>query len=135
VVFLTVVVGIARAGDLEARGAGGGQGLVYFEVATTVALAIGLVVANVLRPGEGVSKPGADAIAEIAPYVQRAQHQSVSSSSWGSSQAASWGAFTAEGRAAGGCSWRCWWVWALAMMRDRAERVVGALRGALGSGV
>lgn len=50
----TIVVGIAQAGDVKAVGRMGGKALLYFEVVTTAALIIGLVVANVLRPGDGM---------------------------------------------------------------------------------
>lgn len=131
VVFLTIVVGIARAGDLKRVGRVGVKALVYFEVVTTLALAIGLVVANVLRPGQGVAKPGADAIAEIAPYVQRAQHQTVVEFVLGIIPSSVVGAFTSEDALpvvflavlVGA---------ALAMMRERAERVVGACEAAAG---
>jgi proton glutamate symport protein len=48
----TIVVGIAQMGDLRAVGRVGGKALLYFEVVTTFALAIGLVIADVLRPGD-----------------------------------------------------------------------------------
>ncbi|NCI45139.1 C4-dicarboxylate transporter DctA [Sediminibacterium soli] len=54
VIFLTVVLGIAGAGDLKKAGRVGGKGLIYFEIVTTLALVIGLVVANVLKPGAGI---------------------------------------------------------------------------------
>jgi aerobic C4-dicarboxylate transport protein len=54
VIFLTVVLGIAGAGNLKKVGRVGGKGLIYFEIVTTLALVIGLVVANVLRPGSGI---------------------------------------------------------------------------------
>ncbi len=54
VIFLTIVLGIAGAGDLKKVGRVGGKGLIYFEVVTTLALIIGLVVANVLKPGAGI---------------------------------------------------------------------------------
>src|SRR4051812_29329793 len=47
----TIVVGIAQTGDLKAVGRMGAKSLLYFEVVTTLALAIGLVIVNVLRPG------------------------------------------------------------------------------------
>ena len=50
----TIVVGIAQTGDMKAVGRMGAKALVYFEVVTTLALVIGLVVANALRPGEGL---------------------------------------------------------------------------------
>jgi aerobic C4-dicarboxylate transport protein len=54
VIFLTVVLGICSAGDLKKVGRVGGKGLIYFEIVTTLALVIGLVVANVLKPGAGI---------------------------------------------------------------------------------
>ena len=50
----TIIVGIAQTGDVKAVGRMGAKALVYFEVVTTLALAIGLVVANVVRPGDGM---------------------------------------------------------------------------------
>lgn len=50
----TIVTGIAQTGDLKAVGRMGAKSLLYFEVVTTIALALGLVIANVLRPGDGL---------------------------------------------------------------------------------
>lgn len=47
----TIIAGIAQAGDLKAVGRIGGKALLYFEVVTTLALGIGLWIANWLRPG------------------------------------------------------------------------------------
>ena len=55
IIFLTVVTGIAKMGDMKKVGRVGGKGLLYFEVLTTAALAIGLLVANVLKPGAGMN--------------------------------------------------------------------------------
>jgi aerobic C4-dicarboxylate transport protein len=55
IIFSTVVVGIAKIGDLKEVGRVGIKALVYFEVVTTLALAIGLVVVNVVRPGDGIN--------------------------------------------------------------------------------
>src|SRR5436190_17771305 len=52
VVFLTIVLGIANMRDLKRVGRVGGKALLYFEIVTTFALAIGLVVVNVLKPGQ-----------------------------------------------------------------------------------
>jgi len=46
----TIIVGIAQTGDLKAVGRMGGKALLYFKVVTTIALFLGLAVANVLRP-------------------------------------------------------------------------------------
>jgi aerobic C4-dicarboxylate transport protein len=53
VIFCTVVLGIAGAGDMKKVGRVGAKALIYFEVLSTLALAIGLVVVNVIRPGAG----------------------------------------------------------------------------------
>ncbi|HEX3926904.1 MAG TPA: C4-dicarboxylate transporter DctA [Gemmatimonadales bacterium] len=54
VIFLTIVLGMARTADVRRVGRVGGKALLYFEVVTTFALAIGLVVVNVIRPGDGI---------------------------------------------------------------------------------
>ena len=65
-VFSTLVVGIAGAGDLKTMGRIGLKAIVYFEVATTVALVIGLGLVNLFKPGEGLAMSiGADT-AEVA---------------------------------------------------------------------
>jgi proton glutamate symport protein len=58
--FSTLVVGIAGSGDLRAMGRIGLKAILWFELATTVALVIGLVMMNVFRPGAGVTIPMAD---------------------------------------------------------------------------
>ena len=55
IVFCVVVHGIAGAGDLKKVGRVGGKALIYFEVMTTVALAVGLILAYVIRPGVGMN--------------------------------------------------------------------------------
>jgi aerobic C4-dicarboxylate transport protein len=55
IVFCVVVNGIAGAGDLKKVGRVGVKALAYFEAMTTVALAVGLVVAYLVRPGEGMN--------------------------------------------------------------------------------
>ena len=55
--FSTLVVGIAGSGDLRAMGRIGLKAIIWFELATTVALVIGLVMMNVFRPGAGVALP------------------------------------------------------------------------------
>ncbi len=54
VIFLTIVLGITGAGSLKKVGRVGGKGLLYFEIVTIFALIIGLVVANVIKPGAGI---------------------------------------------------------------------------------
>jgi len=73
--FSTLVVGIAGTGDLKAMGRIGLKAIVYFEVATTVALFMGLGLVNLFQPGRGVTlQPGGDtqAVAALAQNEQGA---------------------------------------------------------------
>ena len=73
IVFATVVTGIAKMGDLRKVGRVGLKGIVYFELLTTVALAIGLVVAKVIRPGVGMDVNPATLDAKaVATYATEA---------------------------------------------------------------
>ena len=54
VIFLTVVVGIARMGDLKEVGRVGIKAIVYFEVLSTISLILGALFANIFRPGAGM---------------------------------------------------------------------------------
>ncbi len=54
IIFCTVVHGIAGMGDLKKLGSVGWKALLYFEIVTTVALIIGLIVAKVIEPGSGM---------------------------------------------------------------------------------
>jgi len=77
VIFCTVVLGIAGAGDMKKVGRVGGKALLYFEVVSTFALAIGLVVMNVLRPGSGFNVDPATLDAKaVASYAKSAGEQS-----------------------------------------------------------
>ena len=53
IIFCTVVHGIASMGDLKKLGRIGGKTILYFEIVSTLALVIGLLVVNVLKPGSG----------------------------------------------------------------------------------
>lgn len=54
-VFVVVVLGIAKVGNIKTVGRIGGKALIYFEVVTTIALIVGLVAANVMKPGQGMN--------------------------------------------------------------------------------
>src|ERR687890_2757395 len=69
VIFCTVVSGIAGMQSMRRVGRVGVKALVYFEVLSTVALIIGLVVINVLRPGEGVNAEPPEVNDTVAGYV------------------------------------------------------------------
>ncbi len=72
--FSTLVAGVAGAGDLKALGRIGLKAIVYFEIATTAALVIGLGLANVFTPGAGLTRLGSDtaAVATMAKSSQSA---------------------------------------------------------------
>ena len=55
IIFCTVVTGIAGTGDMKKVGRIGGKALLYFEVVSTLALVIGLLVANIMKPGQGMN--------------------------------------------------------------------------------
>jgi aerobic C4-dicarboxylate transport protein len=78
IIFCTVVSGIASMQDMKKVGRVGGKALLYFEVVSTVALFIGLVVGNVAHPGSGfnVSAANLDAKA-VADYAGQAKAQSI----------------------------------------------------------
>jgi aerobic C4-dicarboxylate transport protein len=78
IIFCTVVSGIASMQDMKKVGRVGGKALLYFEVVSTLALFIGLVVGNLVHPGSGfnVSAANLDAKA-VADYAGQAKAQSV----------------------------------------------------------
>jgi aerobic C4-dicarboxylate transport protein len=55
-IFFTIVSGIVGAGNLKKVGRVGGKAFLYFEVVTTLAMVIGIVIANLVQPGAGVSQ-------------------------------------------------------------------------------
>jgi aerobic C4-dicarboxylate transport protein len=73
IVFFTVVVGIAGMGDMKKVGRIGGKALLYFEIVTTAALAIGLVVVNLVQPGKGVAH---NATGDVSKYTEAAAETS-----------------------------------------------------------
>src|SRR5258708_30124857 len=77
-IFCTVVSGIAGMQDLKKVGRVGGKALLYFEIVSTIALATGLIVGNVVRPGSGfnVNVASLDAKA-VADYAGQAKAQGV----------------------------------------------------------
>jgi aerobic C4-dicarboxylate transport protein len=69
VIFLTVTLGIANMRDLKKVGRVGGKALLYFEIVTTFALAIGLIVVNVTKPGAGLDV-SALASGDVSKYAE-----------------------------------------------------------------
>src|ERR1700745_2481773 len=78
VIFFTVVSGIAGMEDMKKVGRVGGKALLYFEIVSTLALILGLVVGNVVHTGSGfnVNPATLDARA-VADYAGQARAQSV----------------------------------------------------------
>ncbi|MDP4809660.1 MAG: cation:dicarboxylase symporter family transporter [Saprospiraceae bacterium] len=71
IIFLTITLGIVSMGDLKKVGKVGLKSLIYFEVVTTAALIIGIVVANIIQPGKGVVT-AATATKDIDAYKEKA---------------------------------------------------------------
>src|SRR4249919_2446534 len=75
IVFTTVVVGIAHMGAMKDVGRIGLRALVYFEIVSTLALAIGLIVVSILQPGRGVGfDPAAADLTSVSAYTTASQH-------------------------------------------------------------
>jgi len=75
IIFCTITVGIAKMGDMREVGRVGAKSLLYFEVVSTLALAIGLITVNLLQPGAGVNAdPNALDTKSIANYTSLASH-------------------------------------------------------------
>jgi aerobic C4-dicarboxylate transport protein len=70
IIFLTITLGIVQMGDLKKVGKLGAKALLYFEVVTTLALLIGVVVANLIRPGDGVNTSNVKG--DISKYTKSA---------------------------------------------------------------
>ena len=78
IIFATVVVGVAKMGNMREVGRVGFKALLYFEAVTTVALVLGLVVVNLWRPGTGLNIDPATLDAKsIASFTTEAQHLST----------------------------------------------------------
>ena len=78
IIFCTVVSGVASMRDTKKIGRVGGKALLYFEVVTTAALLIGLVVVNLVGPGRGMNiNPATLDTSAIAKYTEAAGQQTV----------------------------------------------------------
>ncbi|HEU0162268.1 MAG TPA: dicarboxylate/amino acid:cation symporter [Rhizomicrobium sp.] len=78
VIFCTVALGIAQMGDMKKFGRIGGKALIYFEVVSTLALALGLAVGEIFKPGAGFNMDPATLDPSLtASYASRAQADSV----------------------------------------------------------
>ncbi|MFS8930618.1 dicarboxylate/amino acid:cation symporter [Cupriavidus taiwanensis] len=78
IIFASVVVGIARMNDIHEAGRVGVKAVIYFEIASTVALAIGLIVVNVFKPGHGMNiDPTQLDGGAIKAYTTAAEHHTM----------------------------------------------------------
>ena len=78
IIFCTVVSGIAGMRDMKAVGKTGGIALLYFEIVSTVALIIGLVVVNLVKPGAGMHiNPASLDASSIAAYAKAGGEQTT----------------------------------------------------------
>jgi aerobic C4-dicarboxylate transport protein len=75
IIFCTIVVGIGSIGDMKKVGRVGLKALIYFEVVTTLALVIGMTVANLYHPGSGIDVTKFKG--DISTYVTAAKNQST----------------------------------------------------------
>ncbi|MFB3162222.1 dicarboxylate/amino acid:cation symporter [Neobacillus sp. 179-J 1A1 HS] len=74
IIFLTIVIGIAGMGDLKKVGKIGGKALLYFEIVSTIALAIGIIVANIIKAGKGIDAEAGKG--DISQYTEKAAETS-----------------------------------------------------------
>lgn len=78
VIFLTVVVGIARMGNLREVGRVGVKAIIYFEVLSTISLAIGVLMAQIVKPGVGMNVDPHSLNADlVAGYAHSAQQMTL----------------------------------------------------------
>ncbi|USK34484.1 dicarboxylate/amino acid:cation symporter [Bacillus sp. F19] len=75
IIFFTVVIGIGSMGDLKKVGRIGGKALLYFEIVTTFALAIGLIVVGIVKPGEGFNTDAVEG-GDVSQYTEQAEETS-----------------------------------------------------------
>nr|WP_199175238.1 cation:dicarboxylase symporter family transporter [Sporosarcina sp. P7] len=69
IIISTLVIGVAGTGDIKKLGKLGGKTLLYFEIVTTIAIIVGLMSANIFKPGEGIDMSSLEK-GDISQYVQ-----------------------------------------------------------------
>jgi aerobic C4-dicarboxylate transport protein len=95
IIFCTVVLGIAGMEDMKKVGKTGGLALLYFEVVSTIALIVGLLVVNVVRPGVGMNvDPASLDASSVEQYAKAGEEQSIVSFILDIIPDAAFGAFT-----------------------------------------
>ena len=71
IIFLTISLGISGMNDLKKVGRVGGKAILYFEIVTTLALIIGIVVAYIIEPGAGIAA-SKEQNNDVSTYTQKA---------------------------------------------------------------
>ena len=128
VIFLTVVTGIAGMRDLGAFGRIAAKALGYFIIVSTLALAVGLIVANVVQPGAGLNvNPATLDASKIASYVSEAKETTVTGFLLNIIPDTMFSAFT-SGEILQVLLVSILFGIALAMLGDRGDRLLDALR-------
>src|SRR5689334_24975889 len=128
VIFLTVVTGIAGMRDLAAFGRIAAKALGYFIAVSTLALAVGLVVANVVRPGDGLNVDVSTLdTTKVATYVTQAKETTVTGFLLNIIPDTMFSAFT-SGEILQVLLVSILFGIALAMLGDRGDRLLDALR-------
>lgn len=69
IIISTLVIGVAGTGDIKKLGKLGGKTLLYFEIVTTIAIIVGLMSANIFKPGEGIDMSSLEK-GDISQYVE-----------------------------------------------------------------
>ena len=72
IIFLTITLGISGMSSLKKVGKVGGKAIIYFEIVTTLALVIGVIVVNIIKPGSGVVTNTVQS-GDISQYTSQAQ--------------------------------------------------------------
>jgi len=128
VIFLTVVTGIAGMRDLSAFGRIAAKALGYFIVVSTLALAVGLVVANVVQPGAGLNvDPATLDTSKVASYVTKAHETTLTGFLLNIIPDTMFSAFT-SGEILQVLLVSILFGIALAMLGDRGDKLLDALR-------
>jgi len=128
VIFLTVVTGIAGMRDLGAFGRIAAKALGYFIVVSTLALAVGMIVANTVQPGAGLNvDPASLDTSKVAIYVSEAKETSVTGFLLNIIPDTMFSAFT-SGEILQVLLVSILFGIALAMLGDRGDRLLDALR-------
>lgn len=72
IIISTLIIGVAGTGDIKKLGKLGGKTLLYFEIVTTIAIVVGLLSANIFKPGEGIDMSSLEK-GDISSYMETTQ--------------------------------------------------------------